>query len=390
MAASCKEQNNPKKHIPENVNIKRKAMRKLLLIFATLFAVTVKSQTVVEFDNMETSSTSYLTAGWWTPAATAGWYNNASVSPTLSAVLYGSGTGTSGNEQDWYSLSNVTGLDINRQYQLKFRLGSYTFTSSTATTRGVDVADVVDVQVSRNGGAFISELRVTGNTNARWNYTATGVINHTANGSFTNSAAPTGDVYQSPAGVTTTGPSTVYLTFPYGTSQIALDLFCRVNSAGEEWWIDNIELLDITPISLPVELTYFIGECADGTNVLKWQTASEHNSSHYTLQRSLSGDFLDAVTVALTPAAGNSFELINYVEIDNMYDRGINYYKLLQHDNDGQITEYGPIAIDNSDKIKKIVKIMNLRGQEVNVENLTATGIYIELYDDGTMRRIYK
>ncbi len=142
------------------------------------------------------------------------------VSSNLSAAIYGSGTGTSGNEQDWYSLPNKTGLDINKQYQLKFRLSSRTFSNSTATTRGVDVADIVDVQVSRNGGAFISELRITGNSNATWTYASTGVVNHTANGSFTNSAAPTGDVYQAPAGATTTAPSTVYLTFPYGTSQL--------------------------------------------------------------------------------------------------------------------------------------------------------------------------
>jgi len=390
MVGSCKEQNNLKKHIPVNVNIKRKAMRKLILLISTLLTTFAYTQTVVQFDNMETYSPLYASAGWWTPALTAGWYTNASVSPNTSAVLYGTGTSTSVNEQDWYSLPNATGLDANRQYQLRFKLASYTFTSSTATTRGVDVADMVDVQVSRNGGAFISELRITGNSNATWPFTATGAVNHTANGSFTNSAAPAGDVYQAPAGATTTARSTINLVLPYGTTQVAIDLFCRANSAGEEWWIDNIQLLDITPAPLPVELTYFTGECIDGVNLLRWQTASEHNSSHYVLQRSLAGDFLDAVTVAMPTAAGNSFELINYTETDKMYAPGINYYRLLQHDNDGHFTEYGPIAIDNSDKIKKIVKIINLRGQEVNIENLTATGIYLEVYDDGTMRRIYR
>lgn len=365
-------------------------MRKLILLIATLVTTFAHTQTVLQFDNMETYSTVYAAAGWFTPATTAGWYTNASVSPTTSAVLYGSGVGTSGNEQDWYSLPNVTGLDANRQYQVSFKLGSYTFTSPSASTRGMDVADLVDVQVSRNGGAFISELRITGNNNATWPYTATGAVNHTANGSFTNSAAPAGDVYQAPAGATTTARSTINLVLPYGTTQVAIDLFCRANAAGEEWWIDNIQLLDITPTPLPVELTYFNGEYINGINVLRWQTASEHNSSHYELQRSRTGDFIDAITVAMPTAAGNSFELINYTETDKMYSPGINYYRLLQYDNDGQITEYGPIAIDNSSKTKKIVKIINLRGQEVNIENLTATGIYLEVYDDGTMRRIYK
>ncbi len=181
-------------------------MKKLFLSLFLAFTGIVNSQTVIQFDNMETSSPTYLTAGWFIPAATTGWFNNVSVSPTLSAAIYGSGTGTSANEQDWYVLPNVTGLSTSKLYQLKFRLASYTFSNSTATTRGVDVGDFVEVQVSTNGEiSYTSELRITGNNNARWDYSATGTITHTANGTFTNSAAPTGDVYQAPAGVTTTG-----------------------------------------------------------------------------------------------------------------------------------------------------------------------------------------
>jgi len=366
-------------------------MNRILLLLAVMISLCSKPQTVIQYDYMETFSAGYATAGWWTPALTAGWFTNASVTPTLSAVLYGTGTGTSANEQDWYSLPNVTGLDPAKQYQLKFRLSSRTFSATTATTRGVDVADLIEIQVSTNGGTtFISQLRITGNSNAQWTYASTGTIFHTANGTFTNSAAPAGDIYQVPAGITTTAPSMVMLNLQTGFTQVAIDIFCRVNSAGEEWWIDNIELLDVTPAPLPVELTYFDGVNVDGVNVLKWQTASEHNSSHYTLHRSQSGNFTDADIITITPAAGNSTILIDYTETDKTYDPCINYYKLFQHDNDGIITEYGPIAIDNSDKTRKIVKIINLRGQEVYPENFSSTGIYIEIYDDGTMKKVIK
>ena len=219
-------------------------MKKLFLFFNLFLSLNLSSQTVIQFDNMETSSPTYLAAGWFIPAATAGWFNNASVSPTLSAVLYGAGNGTSAIEQDWYVLPNVTGLNPARQYQLKFRLASYTFTGPTAATRGLDAADLLEVQVSTNGGTtYITELRIAGNSNAQWPYTATGTITHTANGSFTNSLAPTGDVYQAPAGVTTTGPSTVTLNLPLNISQVAIDIFCRANSTAEEWWLDNIQLI---------------------------------------------------------------------------------------------------------------------------------------------------
>lgn len=363
-------------------------MKNLMLTLLFLIPFIIKSQTIVEFDRMETSSTLYLSAGWWTPAATASWYNNTFVSSNLSAAIYGLGTGTSGNEQDWYSLPNKTGLDINKQYQLKFRLSSRTFTSSTAGTRGVDVADIVDVQVSRNGGAFITELRITGNGNATWTYGSTGVINHTANGTFTNSAAPTGDVYQSPAGIVNTnltnGLSTVYLTFPYGTSQLAIDLFCRVNSAGEEWWIDDIELWDITPIALPVELISFEGFSIGEGNLLIWKTASEHNSDYYIIESSVDGE--NYVPLDKLAAAGNSWQVLEYNFLDSDYTSNTTYYRLVQYDFDGVNKTYGPIAIDNRVKKKKVVKIITITGQEVT--NLVSGEFYLEVYEDGTVKKI--
>lgn len=185
---------------------------------------------------------------WWTPAPTTGFFTNASVSTNTSGVFYGIGSGTSVLEQDWYSLPNITGLNPAYSYQLKFRLASYTFSNPTATTRGVDIADYVSVQVSTNGGiTYNNELRITGNSNATWPFTSTGTITHTANGVFTNAAPPTGDVYQVPAGATTTAPSTIILNLQPNISQVAIDLYCRANSAGEEFWIDNVELIEIIP-----------------------------------------------------------------------------------------------------------------------------------------------
>ena len=224
-------------------------MKKILLfILSVLFSINVYTQSctsTVYYDNMETFT---WFGDWWTPALTAGFFTNASVSSNQSAVIYGSGTGTSAIEQDWYTLPNITGLNPAYSYQLKFRLASYTFSNSTAATRGLDVADYLSVQVSTNGGVtYNTELRITGNSNAIWPFTSTGTITHTANGTFTNSAGPTGDVYQAPAGTTTTGPSTIILNLQPNITQVAIDLYCRANSAGEEFWIDNVELIEIIP-----------------------------------------------------------------------------------------------------------------------------------------------
>ena len=354
-------------------------MNKILLVFLFLTGF-ANAQTVIRYDYMETWNWAGL---WWTPAATANWFTNASVTPTESAVLYGIGSGTSAIEQDWYSLPNVTGLDATKQYQFKFRLASYTFSNPTATTRGNDVADYVSVQVSTNGGvSYVNEMRITGNSNATWPYAATGTITHTANGTFTNSAAPVGDVYQAPSGASTTGPSTITLNLPASITQVAVDLYCRSNSAGEEWWIDNVELIEV--IALPVEMISYEARSTSLGNLLIWKTASEHNTSHYEIQRMQDGDFK---TISQIPAAGNSTELLTYTFVDNEFDSQINYYQIVQYDNDGYFEIYGPISVDNS-KQRVVVKVVNMLGQPCDPQ--FESGAYIEIYDDGTMKKVIK
>jgi hypothetical protein len=381
MAGLFQESNNLKKHTPANTNTKNMHMNKILLVFLFLTGF-ANAQTVIRYDYMETWNWAGL---WWTPAATANWFTNASVTPTESAVLYGIGSGTSAIEQDWYSLPNVTGLDATKQYQFKFRLASYTFSNPTATTRGADVADYVSVQVSTNGGvSYVNEMRITGNSNATWPYTATGTITHTANGTFTNSAAPVGDVYQAPSGASTTGPSTITLNLPAGITQVAVDLYCRANSAGEEWWLDNIELWDMTPVGLPIELISFDGTNTNIGNFLIWKTASEHNTSYYEIQKMQNGIFK---TIAQTPAAGNSNELLTYTFVDNDFDPQINYYQLVQHDNDGYFETFGPISVDNT-KQRVVVKVINMLGQTIDPQ--FESGSYIEIYNDGTMKKVIR
>lgn len=358
-------------------------MKKLLLILFSALSIMSHGQTVIQYDNMETWSTGYATSGWWTPATTATWATNTSVSPTQSAVIYGLGNGTSLVEQDWYSLPNITGLNTSHPYQLKFNLASRTFTGPSAATRGVDAADLVEVQVSRNGGAYISELRIVGNSNAIWSYTATGVISHNANGSYTNSLAPTGDIYQAPAGSTTTGPSTITLNLPSGISQIAIDIFCRVNSAGEEWWIDNIQLIEIFP--LPIELISFEGVNLESYNLLTWSSASEHNNDYYLLERSTDG--YEWSVIDNQKGVGNSNTQNDYSFRDFTYESTINYYRLSQVDFDGNSETFKVIAISNLGKAKEILFLTNMLGQIVGDE---ATGILIVHYSDGTSEKIYK
>lgn len=136
---------------------------------------------------------------------------------------------------------------------------------------------------------------------------------------------------------------------------------------------------------LPVELLYFNGHEYSTFNLLKWSTASEHNSDYFEIERSIDGG--DWKVIGNKLASGNSNQVVNYSWLDSFDDLVIHYYRLKQVDYDGQFKLYGPIALDNTKSIKKIVKYINTLGQEVNPDT---KGIIFEVYEDGTMRKIIR
>lgn len=146
--------------------------------------------------------------------------------------------------------------------------------------------------------------------------------------------------------------------------------------------------LAISDVTLPVELSKFDGVANGPNNYLFWTTASESNTSHFNLQKSRDGE--SWTTITTLNAAGNSTINIDYNVTDYAVEPIINYYRLQQYDLNGVYEIYGPIAINNMDMQKIIVKFINLRGQEIDPTTLPATGVYIEVYDDGTMKKVYR
>lgn len=140
-----------------------------------------------------------------------------------------------------------------------------------------------------------------------------------------------------------------------------------------------------SPQPLPVEMLYFEAIRYETTNLLRWSTASENNSNYFSIERSIDG--YDWREVGQKESAGNSNETINYSFVDPFTNFSIVYYRLQQYDFDGQYETYGPIVITNNQTNKKIVKYVNLLGQEISIES---RGLIIEIYDDGTMRKIIR
>jgi len=351
-------------------------MKKLLILIMAMISGISSSQGIYRSDYIETFDADW-SGSWWTPIATTNYYTNAFVSSTSSAVLYGAGNGTSAYESDWYSFPNLV-VNPNNDYYLTFRLASYRFTSTSAT-RGVDGADYITVQLSTDGGTnYNNELRITGNANAFWSYNTNASYTKTANGTLTTIGPAAGGDRTS----TGDGYSVIRLNIPPNTSNIAIDIFTRANSAGEEWWMDNFELHEIVNSSLPVELLYFEGTKYPKFNNLKWSTASENNSDYFSIE--VSTDGLAWKKIGEKKAAGNSNTKIDYSYTHEFNGNNIHYYKLIQYDYDGMFKEYGPIGMNNTLKLSKLLKVTNPIGQEID-DNYK--GIVLEVYEDGTIIR---
>ena len=97
--------------------------------------------------------------------------------------------------------------------------------------------------------------------------------------------------------------------------------------------------------ALPVELISFNANCISNETKIEWQTASEHNTSHFVVERSFEGtkwEKLGEVT-----AAGNSTSILNYSFIDTaLVARALTYYRLEQLDIDGKSETFGPVSSD--------------------------------------------
>ena len=149
----------------------------------------------------------------------------------------------------------------------------------------------------------------------------------------------------------------------------------------------NSAYVKITVVSsLPIELLYFSGVVCEGGNILHWSTASEDNNDYFTIEKTKDG--IDWRTIVTIEGAGNSTNQLHYSFVDEDVESIINYYRLKQTDYDGKFKYSDIISIDNANKLKEIVKITNILGQEVELEY--HRGFIIIYYTDGSSQKMIK
>jgi len=192
-----------------------------------------------------------------------------------------------------------------------------------------------------------------------------------------------GPTTSSPVILATTGTTIPSLiTSSAANGELTLKWITDVSNVGA-WGGFLFEASIVT--ALPVELTQFEAVGHPQWNVVKWATASEQNSDYFSLESSIDGETWREI--AKRSAAGNSIQNIKYSWIDYT-QKELTYYRLVQFDIDGKFKIYGPIIVKKSSTNKTIVKYINLMGQEINP--LTTTGLVIEVFDDGSIRKVIR
>ncbi len=100
----------------------------------------------------------------------------------------------------------------------------------------------------------------------------------------------------------------------------------------------NLDRIEIVAKALPVELISFTAKADDSGVKISWEVASELNNDKFVVQKSENGrDYADLATVK---GKGTSNITALYSVRDN-HPQKENYYKLLQYDFNGKITEKG-------------------------------------------------
>lgn len=127
-------------------------------------------------------------------------------------------------------------------------------------------------------------------------------------------------------------------TAPGGGGSGAASFTTGGGRVGGDGAIGGVKIYYNAPIvPLPVSLISFNASASNNQAKLSWSTASEANNNRFEIQRS--SDNKTYVTVATVTGNGTTSQKSSYTAYDANPANGVNYYKLVQIDNNGTTTE---------------------------------------------------
>ena len=140
---------------------------------------------------------------------------------------------------------------------------------------------------------------------------------------------------------TSTNEAVSGTTVPVSITPSQTTTYTLTSIAGSCTFVDQITIT-VTDY-LPVELIDFSAICIENKQVaLQWSTASEHNASHFDVEKSRDGE--NWTLVKTIPAIGNSTQLTSYYCLDEFPTSPTTYYRLSQTDVNGTKKKYDIIS----------------------------------------------
>ena len=139
-------------------------------------------------------------------------------------------------------------------------------------------------------------------------------------------------------------------------------------------------------IFLPVEFGEFKGRITDdGQHLLTWNTISEREVSHFTVEQSTNGEIWKEV--GSITAIGNSMNE-NVYQLSYPYPEfGANYYRLLEFDLDGTMEQHKTIV--NLQRLNtgsgELLGVYNILGQSIDP---STKGMQIHFFQSGKIKRV--
>ncbi len=152
----------------------------------------------------------------------------------------------------------------------------------------------------------------------------------------------------------TTGAFSGQCDLPASAAPVLTGNSFRLSYTNGRFWVFNSTLRKWNayciwqqqcPSFLPVELLDFQGGCSAGEPTLTWSTGSEHNSSHFIIERSTDLGYWEMVD--RVPAAGTAIMLTEYGWSDtDPVDAPLSYYRLRQVDLDGRYELFHTVGVE--------------------------------------------
>lgn len=176
----------------------------------------------------------------------------------------------------------------------------------------------------------------------------------------------------------TNTPSNIYIGYSaplrYGPDAVQWRSYL-INTKG--WTIQNDQEDPSCMVVLPVRLVSFDVIKSEHNSLLKWKTASEYNSSHFEIEKSVNAKKFEYV--ASVVAHGFTEQQQTYTFLHDSPSSGINYYRLKQIDSDGKFA-YSQIRTIRFDETPRLILYPNPTSDHFLISGYTGKGD-VHVYD---------